>query len=139
VTVAFTFTSMQQVNPGGAGGAGNQQQPGLNVPPQAPGLAPPLANHQTYYDLYGDAQADQLRGNYETLFQEYRTGMNTPAQLRTRIYNAANSGSFLHILAHVRAPDAPATDPGTIICFCTDCPDMTRPLASRLCHMTTKV
>jgi hypothetical protein len=115
--LAFTFTSMQQVNPGGAGGAGNQQQPGLNVPPQAPGLAPPLANHQTYYDLYGDPQADQLRGNYETLFQEYGTGVNTPAQLRTRIYNAANSGSFLHILAHVRAPDAPAADPGTIVCL----------------------
>lgn len=103
-----------QVNLGGAEGAGN---PEPNAPPQVPGLAPPTANHSSYLQLYADPQADQYGGNYAALYAAYDPGANTPADLRASIYSTSNSGTLLHLLAHVRANDAPADDPGTIVCL----------------------
>jgi hypothetical protein len=92
------------------------QQPPIAVPPAIPPVLP-AANvpPTTYLDQYLDAKHDSFQGNYVNLYNEYAVGNTQPAPLRTAVYKAGNSGTFLHGLVHVRDPTGLPDDPGTIV------------------------
>lgn len=80
--------------------------------------AAPANIHQTYSSLYGDPTADPFGGNYINLYHEYSTaGGHTPASLRDALYSSGNTGTPIHILAHIREANAVPDDPGFIVAY----------------------
>jgi hypothetical protein len=78
----------------------------------APALAP---QPTTYLDLYLDPNKDPYNGNYVNLYQGYSPGANTPQDIRNSLYRDGNTGAFIHLLVHVRNPNADPADPGRIV------------------------
>ena len=91
------------------------------VPGQAPlvGQGGPQVNaHRSYQSWYADPTSDPFEGNYVNLYHEYATGgRHTPASLRDGLYNSGNAGTPIHILVHIRDPQAAVEDPGYIVAY----------------------
>mmetsp|Transcript_6869 Transcript_6869/g.13921 ORF Transcript_6869/g.13921 Transcript_6869/m.13921 type:complete len:711 (+) Transcript_6869:32-2164(+) len=95
---------------------GGAAPPGGALPAGAPLALGPATNiHQTYHDLYTDPSWDPLAGEYATLYRDFTAAGTTPAALRDNLYNSANTGGLIHLLAHVRDANAVPADPGYIV------------------------
>ena len=77
--------------------------------------AGPQVVPNTYLEKYLDQSNDVFNGNYVNLYHEYSVGNNTPAALRNATYRDGNMGTYLHVLVHLRDPQAGPNDPGTIV------------------------
>ena len=78
-------------------------------------LPPAAVAAPTYRALYQDPQFDDFSGNYVNLYNEFAVGNTQPLALRNPVYRAGNSGTMLHELIHVKDPNGPVNDPGTIV------------------------
>ena len=82
------------------------------LPPQQALAVQPTSYHGKYTDL----NADPFQGNYINFYNDF-VGGTPPATLRDSIYRDGNVGTLIHILAHIRDPNANADDPGLIVAY----------------------
>jgi hypothetical protein len=90
------------------------QQPYLQAPIPVP-LPHPSPNN--YLETYARPEADSFNGNYTNLYNEFSVGNTTPQDLRNALYRDGNTGTFLHLLVHVRPANAAPADPGMIVVY----------------------
>jgi len=62
-----------------------------------------------------DPNYDPFAGNYANVYNEFDN--NVPQALRHSLYRDGNVGTPIHVLAHIRQPQAPANDPGLIVVY----------------------
>ena len=88
----------------------------VNAPPAPQQLAAPIVHPTSYHGKYTDLACDPFNGNYINFYHDY-VGGTPPAVLRNAIYRDGNVGTLIHILAHIRDPNANADDPGLIVAY----------------------
>ena len=88
-----------------------QAPPALVAPQPVPAV---LAT--SYQGLYTDLTSDPFQGNYVNFYNDY-VGGTPPAVLRDSIYRDGNVGTLIHVLAHIRDPNANVDDPGLIVAY----------------------
>jgi len=78
-------------------------------------MAVPAVQANTYHARYQDPNYDPFAGNYTNVYHEFDN--NVPQTLRQSLYRDGNVGTPIHVLAHIRPPQAPANDPGLIVVY----------------------
>jgi hypothetical protein len=87
----------------------------VNAPPP-PQPAQVAALPTSYHDKYSNPNCDRFQGNYINFYNDF-VGGTPPATLRDSIYRDGNVGTLIHILAHIRDPNANVDDPGLIVAY----------------------
>lgn len=77
-------------------------------------------NHTTYQDYYNDSHFDPYVDNYQATFHEYDAAVNSPADLRNKVYAGGNAGaahSHVMLVREGGTTTNPGGSPGSIVLY----------------------